>query len=86
MKLRNEECINEINKILKRRMSSLAPLTSKTQLDVSPDLIDDYNDVLCDELMEFGIDDKDIINQYGISIDRLIGYMNAIKWRSVERN
>lgn len=41
-------------------------------MDFSFDRWDDYIDALSDELMEFGIADDGNINEYGVSIDRLI--------------
>lgn len=48
-------------------------------MDFSFDRWDDYIDALSDELMEFGIADDGSINEYGVSIDRLIGFMCIMK-------
>ena len=49
MKARREKDINAINKILLKRKSDLPLLTSES--DTSSDIMDNYNDVLSDELM-----------------------------------
>ena len=51
---------------------------------VSPELIDDYEDILSDELMEFGIEDGEI-NEYGIEIDILIEYINKARFISNDK-
>lgn len=48
-------------------------------MDFSFDRWDDYIDTLSDELMEFGIADDGNINEYGVSIDRLIEFMCIMK-------
>ena len=48
-------------------------------MDFSFDRWDAYIDALSDELMEFGIADDGNINEYGVSIDRLIGFMCIMK-------
>ncbi len=41
--------------------------------------MDNYNDVLSDELMELGIDAEGNINEYGVYIDRLIELICIMK-------
>lgn len=77
MKARREKDINAINKILLKRKSDLPLLTSES--DTSSDIMDNYNDVLSDELMELGIDAEGNINEYGVYIDRLIELICIMK-------
>lgn len=79
MKDRRGEPIIAINEILMKRKSSLPLLTAGVFMDFSFDRWDDYIDALSDELMEFGIADDGNINEYGVSIDRLIGFMCIMK-------
>ena len=84
--MRKYEAVDKINRILKKRGSTLVPLCSdyESRLAVSPELIDDYEDILSDELMEFGIEDGEI-NEYGIEIDRLIEYINKARFISNDK-
>lgn len=77
LKSRREKDINAINKILLKRKSDLPLLTSES--DTSSDIMDNYNDVLSDELMELGIDAEGNINEYGVYIDRLIELICIMK-------
>lgn len=84
--MRKYEAVDKINRILKKRGSMLVPLCAdyEARLAVSPELIDDYEDILSDELMEFGIEDGEI-NEYGIEIDRLIEYINKARFISNDK-
>lgn len=79
MKDRRGKPIIAINEILMKRKSSLPLLTAGVFMDFSFDRWDDYVDALSDELMEFGIADDGNINEYGVSIDRLIEFMCIMK-------
>ena len=82
--MRKYEAVDKINRILKKRGSTLVPLCAdyEARLAVSPELIDDYEDILSDELMEFGIEDGEI-NEYGI--ERLIEYINKARFISNDK-
>ena len=81
--MRKYEAVDKINRILKKRGSTLVPLCADYEARLA-ELIDDYEDILSDELMEFGIEDGEI-NEYGIEIDRLIEYINKARFISNDK-